>query len=256
MDTVVEFGAYGTRMQVVHDLVNSDVQAEHFFTFGRIDHVSYFDTIEGFLRAYSDDTVDRSHVCITTIRLFDRETKTIVSGTHSIIIYFGTKTGPLYIYDPNGTYDTKSIYIYLIDRMRLPRQIASKRTMYSTGFSTMDIFRKWLEEYTTASVIAPSTPGIQSVMYTTPISSYISNYGYCMFYNYLVISFIISQREKSENHYTIFKQITGSTSGLIIPIPASHTDAQNGTAPDGTMERWTVDTVDQVFPIAMIDQRD
>jgi len=256
-NTSVEFSAYGIRSHLVNALVNNDTHAEHFFTYGRLEHVSYFDTIEDLLSAYSEDTLDRSHVCLTTIRLFDRETQTPVGGTHSILLYFDANTGgSLYLYDPNGTYDTKSGYIYLLDRKKLPRRISPKRTMYATGFSTMKIFRNWIEEYTGMIVSTPSTPGIQSVLYTSPVSAYIANYGYCMFYNYFISSFIISQRAEKQNHDTIFKQITGSTRGLRIPTPASYTDAQNGSAPMGTIEQWTADIVNHVFPDTMATRPD
>ena len=102
-----EFSAYGSLKGKVEDLVNKDIDAKKFFETlnSRRSPVEYKDSIEDvFKYLFVDNKHKKTNFKIfpTTIQIYDE--KENVSSTHSIVLIWSNKT--LYLYDPNGVYDT------------------------------------------------------------------------------------------------------------------------------------------------------
>ena len=165
------------------------------------------------------------------------------ASTHSILlIWEGTQ---LYLYDPNGVYNTAEELYYKTSDENLQQ---SYGYVYKGKYfdSTQD-FKKFIKKTYDIKLNIPTDLGAQ---YLLPIEGYNTSYihsgGYCMFFNYMVIEYIANNMSQPFNK--IYKTITNSPFKNVFSSPAIDTDALNGTAPETTFEGKTVQIIKDIFP--------
>ena len=185
-----EFSAYGNNAKFVDELVekNNPRAAELFFSSLNVKYnvklVRYIDTFENAMEIIQNDEKATGFIIVTTIKLKDDEAPWVRNrkGTHSVFfIYDGRR---IFFYDPNGSYDVAvNTQIYAYDLGIKYEEITSTKA-----------FKSMMEKKFNIPFIIPTTPGIQMVdgEKMPEKSIYIDGGGYCMFYNWWAIDYILS----------------------------------------------------------------
>ena len=240
---MTEFQAYGKLKKKVEQLVNDDIDADKFFNslnkFSNI-RVRYIDKIEKVLDKYDVWSNEDFIIFPTTIQI--RDIVENDTSTHSILLIWNKSK--LYLYDPNGVYNTAEELYYKISNEHLQQ---SYGYVYEDNYfdSTQD-FHKFVKNTYNIQLKIPTDLGAQ---YLLPIegdnTSYISSGGYCMFFNYMVIEYIANNMNEPFNK--IYKAITKYPFNNVFPRPATEDDALNGTAHEDTFEGKTVQITKDVF---------
>lgn len=238
-----EFYAYGKLKKKVEKLVNDDIDADKFFNslnkFSKI-RVRYIDKIENVLDEYDVWSNEDFIIFPTTIQI--RDIKKNDTSTHSILLIWNKSK--LYLYDPNGVYNTaEELYYEIIDENL---QQSYGYVYEDNYFDSTQNFQIFVENTYNIQLHIPTDLGAQ---YLLPIegdnTTYISSGGYCMFFNYMVIEYIANNMNESFNK--IYKAITNYPFNNVFPRPATEDDALNGTADEDTFEGKTVQIIKDVF---------
>lgn len=239
-----EFDAYGKLKKNVKNLVDDDENADLFFNKLNDDNseinVRYRDTIENVLDNYNEWSNQKFVIFPTTIQIYDEETND--RSTHSILLIW--VINQLYLYDPNGVYNTEKEIFYKTINAKLRQNygyIFNNEYFHSTAK-----FKQHIDSTYNIKLNIPTDLGAQ---YLLPIEGkntiYIRDGGYCMFFNYMVIEYILKNAVKPFK--PIYKTITTYPFDGVFPTPATLDDAKKGTAPENTFEEKTVQIVEQVF---------
>lgn len=241
---MTEFHAYGKLKEKVENLVNDDIDAEKFFnSLNKFSDISvrYIDKIENVLDEYNVWSKEDFIIFPTTIQISNQDTLEV--STHSILLIWNEDK--LYLYDPNGAYNTKKVVLF--------KSKTNRNEMESFGYMLGDLyfdstiqFKNYIKKNYNIQLHIPTDLGAQ---YLLPIegdnTSYISSGGYCMFFNYMVIEYIANNMNESFNK--IYKAITNYPFNNVFPRPATEDDALNGTAHEDTFEGKTVQIIKDVF---------
>jgi len=239
-----EFDAYGKLKKNVEKLVDNDTQADVFFN-NLNNHTSdikvdYIDEIQDVLADYDNWSNEKFVIFPTTIQIYDGETND--RSTHSILLIW--TNAKLYLYDPNGAYNTKIKVTYKSSVTKLKQSYGYM--LNNTYFHSTVIFKKYIKDRYKITLNIPTDLGAQ---YLLPIEEtntiYIREGGYCMFFNYMVIEYILNNFEQPFE--SIYDTITKSPFDGVFPTPATDDDAIKGTAPENTFEGKTIQIVEQVF---------
>lgn len=242
---MTEFKAYKKLKNKVQKLVDEDKEAETFFNnlkkYAPEDvKIVYIDEIIDVLNDYDEWKKERFIIFATTIQISNQYEDEV--STHSILlIWNGNK---LYLYDPNGAYNTEEVVLF--------KSKTNRDEMESFGYMLGDLyfdstiqFKNYIKKNYSIELQVPDDMGAQTLLLIEGNSTYIHRGGYCMFFNYMVIEYILSNLEKP--FYKIYKTITNSPFKNVFPPPATSVDALNGTAPKNTFEGKTVQIIEDVF---------
>ena len=242
-----EFSAYGSLKGKVEDLVNKDIDAKKFFETlnSRRSPVEYKDSIEDvFKYLFVDNKHKKTNFKIfpTTIQIYDE--KENVSSTHSIVLIWSNKT--LYLYDPNGVYDTSQEKWYegLREGDTLQQDYGYKfKGIY---FDSTKKFQETIKKDYAINFKVPESLGAQFLLpITEGKTKYIGAGGYCMFFNYMAIERI--KRSGKRRLPSTYSKITTQPFTNVFPRPAPEAEALGGNASKDTFEGATKEIVDVVF---------
>ena len=230
MAKIVEFSAYKTKKKIVENLVNLDIGAKKFFEF--FPEVRYVDDIETILKYCVKKQYTVPKIFATRIKLQNRYQPTN-QGYHSIVTIWNQNENTLYFYDPNGAYNKQKTF------------------MYKIGNKTWETSAKFQQEFDKLYKIKIKLSkwrGIQQVSKTQCYKTqYILCGGYCMFYNWLAIDFML----KNKDAYTLSEMYNLLTKPqfykTIFPRGAPLQETIKGTATSKTLEGQTVEIINMIF---------
>ena len=225
----------------VENLVNSDINANIFFeTLNRIFHteiIFYKNTIEDVFSDLftSGGSREQFKIFPTTISIhnkIDNET-----STHSIVLIWNNDI--LYLYDPNGAYNTQEPGVQgMIQEYGY--------SCFGQYFNSTLEFQNYITINYNIDFRVPLNLGAQYLLKIATESSYIGDGGYCMFFNYMAIEYIL-RNYNNTNLQDLYRTITTSPFSNVFPKPASKMAALNGTAGPNTFEWETNRIVNDVF---------
>jgi len=226
----------------VENLVNSDINANIFFeTLNRIFHteiIFYKNTIEDVFSDLftSGGSREQFKIFPTTISIhnqIDNET-----STHSIVLIWNNDI--LYLYDPNGAYNTQEPGVQgMIQEYGY--------SCFGQYFNSTLEFQNYITNNYNIDFRVPLNLGAQYLLKIATESSYIGDGGYCMFFNYMAIEYILRNYNNNTNLQDLYITITTSPFSNVFPKPASKMAALNGTARPNTFEWETNRIVNDVF---------
>ncbi len=226
----------------VENLVNSDINADIFFeTLNRIFHteiIFYKNTIEDVFSDLftSGGSREQFKIFPTTISIhnqIDNET-----STHSIVLIWNNDI--LYLYDPNGAYNTQEPGVQgMIQEYGY--------SCFGQYFNSTLEFQNYITNNYNIDFQVPLNLGAQYLLKIATESSYIGDGGYCMFFNYMAIEYILRNYNNNTNLQDLYITITTSPFSNVFPKPASKMAALNGTARPNTFEWETNRIVNDVF---------
>ena len=222
---MIEFSAYNNRKSFVKNLVNLDWRADKFFGFLKVKYIS---NINNFFKNLKTTLAG---IVVTKIPIQDPEDLKNIS-IHSIF-FIWNGVNKLLLYDPNGYYDIKTnTYAY---------------KFHDILFKNTTIFKNYLEKSYGIIVLIPHYKGIQMLTNTCDIKTrYIARGGYCMFYNWIAIKYILDNGKP--NILQSYKRlINPKYYRYIFPQPATCKQAQTGKAPKNTLEGLTYQITNRVF---------
>lgn len=239
-----EFHAYGHLKVKVEQLVEYDKEANTFFQSLTTDRIPviYIDTIEDcFTDIFNFKYVNYDLIIFpTTIKLHNRITN--ADSTHSIVIFYHDHD--LYLYDPNGTYNTEPNDSGLIQEWGY--------IFNGVYYSKMEDFKDSIERQYRIKFVTPQTPGIQFLL---PIigenTQYIEKGGYCMFFNYMAIQKILYYgKDAFEDVYnSLTNEPFEYKSQYLFYKPATEIEARDGTAGPNTFEGKTKEIIENIFQV-------
>ena len=242
----VEFSAYGLLQYKVGNLVDRDNGANIFFenlnkltSIHIISYKAYIHEVfeELFLPNGSDGEYSSSKLGIfpTTVQIQIRDDGKPQS--HSIGLIWNGDT--LYLYDPNGAYNTQEPGV---------EGMIQEYGYYCFGqyFNSTLEFQNYITYNYKIKFRVPLNLGAQYSLKIATESSYIGEGGYCMFFNYKAIEYILHNYNNT-NLQDLYITITTSPFSNVFPKPASNRGALNGTAIENTFEEDTVRIVNDVF---------
>lgn len=222
---MTEFSAYKANKRMVKNLVDRDWRANTFFEFLKVKYISNINNL------FKNLKKTLAGIYVTRIPIQDpmnlRDT-----SIHSIF-FIWNGVDKLLLYDPNGYYDIKTnTYAYNFDKLL---------------FANTTSFKKHLEKNYKIIVLAPRYKGIQAMADTCDINTqYIDSGGYCMFYNWIAIKYIIDNGKP--NILQSYKNlINPKYYPKIFPKPATCLQARSGKAPKNTLEGYTYEIANLVF---------
>jgi hypothetical protein len=226
----------------VENLVNDDINADIFFeTLNRIFHtetIFYKNTIEDVFSDLftSGGSREQFKIFPTTISIhnqIDNET-----STHSIVLIWNNDI--LYLYDPNGAYNTQEPGVQgMIQEYGY--------SCFGQYFNSTLEFQNYITNNYNIDFRVPLNLGAQYLLKIATESSYIGDGGYCMFFNYMAIEYILRNYNNNTNLQDLYITITTSPFSNVFPKPASKMAALNGTARPNTFEWETNRIVNDVF---------
>ncbi len=226
----------------VENLVNDDINADIFFeTLNRIFHtetIFYKNTIEDVFSDLftSGGSREQFKIFPTTISIhnqIDNET-----STHSIVLILYNNI--LYLYDPNGAYNTQEPGVQgMIQEYGY--------SCFGQYFNSTLEFQNYITNNYNIDFQVPLNLGAQYLLKIATESSYIGDGGYCMFFNYMAIEYILRNYNNNTNLQDLYITITTSPFSNVFPKPASKMAALNGTARPNTFEWETNRIVNDVF---------
>ena len=244
-----EFKAYGSLEHTVENLVNSDINANNFFeTLNRIfntEIIIYKNTIEDVFNDLfiSGGSAAQFKIFPTTISIHNKIED--LTSTHSIVLIWNNNI--LYLYDPNGVYNTEIAVQYTINDKIQWLQQDYGYYCYNEYFNSTEAFQTYIQTKFNISCMVPNTLGAQFLLpLTTENTRYISEGGYCMFFNYMAIEYIL-RNYNNTNLPDLYHTITTFPFSNVFPKPASKIAARNGTAKPNTFEGETNTIVNNVF---------
>ena len=242
----VEFSAYGSLQDKVRDLVDRDNGAKIFFenlnkiTFSHIIlYKAYIHEVfeDLFLPNGSGGEYSSSKLGIfpTTVQIQIREDGKPQS--HSIVLIWNGYT--LYLYDPNGAYNTQEPGVQgMIQEYGY--------SCFGKYFNSTLEFQTYIQTIFNITFTVPTNIGAQYLLRIATESSYISEGGYCMFFNYKAIEYILKNYNNT-NLQDLYITITTSPFSKVFPKPAANRPALNGTVGPTTFEGQTIQIIEEVF---------
>jgi hypothetical protein len=239
-----EFDAYGEYKTDVSNLVNSDIGADIFFNSlntGSRDVVTYISAIEDILKQLSEGKWDDYYFKIfpTTIQINNKYGDI---STHSVVLIWENRI--LYLYDPNGVYNTEE-YIDYGKYGEIQQSLGYEYD--NTYFGSTDTFKDFIEQKYNIMFLVPTSLGPQFIFNIEEEDTiYIKEGGYCMFFNYMTIEYILNNIDTIK-FTQIYNQITIYPFNSIFNEPAEIHEAKNGKATTDTFEGKTVEIIKKVF---------
>jgi len=242
----VEFSAYGLLQYKVGNLVDRDNGANIFFenlnkltSIHIISYKAYIHEVfeELFLPNGSDGEYSSSKLGIfpTTVQIQIRDDGKPQS--HSIVLIWNGDT--LYLYDPNGAYNTQEPGVEgMIQEYGY--------SCFGQYFNSTLEFQNYITYNYKIKFRVPLNLGAQYLLKIATESSYIGEGGYCMFFNYKAIEYILHNYNNT-NLQDLYLTITTSPFSNVFPKPASNRAALNGTVGTNTFEGQTIEIAKEVF---------
>ena len=207
-----EFSAYGDFCDQVAALVEDDVGAQAFFeALPGVTHVP---------------TLDQAHQCpgrlvVCTVQLYDRETR--ARDDHCVaLLREGNQT---YFYDPNGVIHACHASRYLFRGRYLG--------------TSKDLAQRFQWK-------VPQWRGIQDTNKVVRRSPYVADNGYCMFYVWWALHYIVTQEGVPME--SLYRTLTKpALYPLVFPPGASPYRVARGTARKGTVEGDSVALIQTIY---------
>ncbi len=160
------------------------------------------------------------------------------TSTHSIVLIWNNDI--LYLYDPNGAYNTQEPGVQgMIQEYGY--------SCFGQYFNSTLEFQNYITNNYNIDFRVPLNLGAQYLLKIATESSYIGDGGYCMFFNYMAIEYILRNYNNNTNLQDLYITITTSPFSNVFPKPASKMAALNGTARPNTFEWETNRIVNDVF---------
>jgi len=240
-----EFSAYGSHKAAVKNLVNKDIDAKKFFETlnSRGWSIEYHNRIEDvfeYLFVAGGSKKTNFKIFPTTIQIHDIKGNN--SSTHSIVLIWSNKK--LYLYDPNGVYDTSQPKWYEGVGYELQQDYGYK--FNGKYFDSTKKFQKYIIKNYSKHFRVPESLGAQYILpITEGETKYIGAGGYCMFFNYMAIERI--KRSGKRRFPSTYSKLTTQPFTKIFPPPATEAEALGGSAKEDTFEGQTQQIVNNVW---------
>jgi hypothetical protein len=238
---MTEFSAYKQYTRQVERLVDDDVNADRFFNSLNTEnqYIQYEDNISQIFDSFEKWSNRDFIIFPTTIQIYNKDTKE--RSTHSILLIW--KDSELYLYDPNGVYNTEEMKYYESVGHELQQDYGYEYK--NEYFGSTEKFQSFIKQTYHLDLHVPKDIGAQVWLQIEENTSYIGGGGYCMFFNYMVIEYILKNHTKKFS--SIYNTITTPPFRGVFPKPASKTNALNGNARENTFEGKTFAIVEKVF---------
>jgi len=236
-----EFNAYGKYKTDVERLVNDDIGADIFFNSlnNESDVVTYIDKIENIFNDLNKWKGYDCKIFPTTIQINNKYDN--IQSTHSVVLIL--KDGNFYFYDPNGVYNTEEEINY--ENYGLLQQNFGYG-YNGTYFGSTIKFKKFIEKNYKINLSVSTTLGAQFLLPIEEDTIYIKEGGYCMFFNYMVIEYVLNNINIIDI-VTLYDKIITYPFNDIFNKPAAKIAAKRGKAKPSTFEGKTVEIIKKVF---------